>query len=132
MRLVKIAGSLTRLAVLTALAPREHARRVRLLRRAPPGLLRTEASKPCHVTPRACRVTYLYAETPKVHNRMPVILNSSNVAMAWLNDDSRDTLDELMQPAANNALKFTTVSDYVNKSTNEGPECIEPADNQAA
>lgn len=68
----------------------------------------------------------------KVHDRMPLILNSSNVAMAWLNDDSRDTLDELMQPAANNALKFTRVSDYVNKSSNEGPECIEPADDQAA
>ncbi len=31
-----------------------------------------------------------------------------------------------MQPAPDNALKFTEVSSYVNKSTNEGPECIEP------
>jgi len=62
----------------------------------------------------------------KVHDRMPVILTSQNQAMAWVQEDDRDSLDELMQPAANNALKFTVVSDYVNKSTNEGPECIEP------
>ncbi len=62
----------------------------------------------------------------KIHDRMPVILGSQNAAMAWLQDDQKDSLDELMQPAANNALKFTEVSSYVNNSTNEGPECIEP------
>lgn len=64
----------------------------------------------------------------KVHDRMPVILGSQNAAMAWLQDDDRDSLDALMQPAADNALKFTKVGPYVNKSTNEGPECIEPVD----
>ena len=48
------------------LAPREHARRVRLLRRAPAGLLRTAAPNPCRLTSRLCRVTYLYAEIPSV------------------------------------------------------------------
>ena len=62
----------------------------------------------------------------KVHDRMPVMLTSQNQAMAWIQEDDRDSLDELMQPAANNALKFTEISDYVNKSSNEGPECIEP------
>ncbi len=62
----------------------------------------------------------------KVHDRMPVILVSQNAAMAWLQDDEKDSLNELMQPAANNALKFTEVSSCVNKSTNEEPECIEP------
>ena len=62
----------------------------------------------------------------KVHDRMPAILNSQNAAMAWLQEDDKDSLDELMRPAANNALKFTEVGSYVNKSTNEGPECIEP------
>ena len=62
----------------------------------------------------------------KVHDRMPVILNSQNAAMAWLQEDDKHSLDELMQPTANNALKFTEVGSYVNKSTNEGPECIEP------
>lgn len=59
-----------------------------------------------------------------VHDRMPVILSSQNAAMAWLLESDRQTLDELMQPAGNDALVFTKVSDYVNKSTNEGPECI--------
>jgi len=61
----------------------------------------------------------------KVHDRMPVILSSQNAAMAWIQENDRESLDELMQPARNDALVFTEVSDYVNKSTNEGPECIE-------
>lgn len=60
----------------------------------------------------------------EVHDRMPVILTSQNAAMAWLHENERDVLDELMQPAGNDALKFTCVGDYVNKSTNEGDECI--------
>ena len=62
----------------------------------------------------------------KVHDRMPVLFTSQNAAMAWLQDDDRDSLDKLMQPCFNNALKFTQVSDYVNNSRHEGPECIEP------
>lgn len=72
------------------------------------------------------------AAMSKLHDRMPVILNSHNAAMAWMQDDDRDSLEELMQPAANNVLKFTAVSNYVNKSSNEGPECIEPAEDQTA
>ena len=62
----------------------------------------------------------------KVHDRMPVILNSQNAAMAWLLEDDKHSLNDLMEPAANNALKFTEVGSYVNKSSNEGPECVEP------
>ena len=61
----------------------------------------------------------------KVHDRMPVILTSQNAAMAWIQESDRQSLDELMQPAQNEALVFTQVSDFVNKSTNDGPECIE-------
>jgi len=61
-----------------------------------------------------------------VHDRMPVILNSQNAAMAWLQESDKDSLTELMAPASNDALAFTEVSNYVNKSSNEGPECIEP------
>ena len=61
-----------------------------------------------------------------VHDRMPVILTSQNAAMAWIKENDRDSLDELMQPAGNDALVFTQVSDYVNKSTNEGEQCIAP------
>jgi len=60
-----------------------------------------------------------------VHDRMPVILNSPNQVMAWLQDADRESLDELMQPAPDNSLKVTQVSDYVNKASNEGPACIE-------
>jgi len=59
-----------------------------------------------------------------VHDRMPVILTSQNAAMAWIQETDRESLDELMQPAQNDALVFTQVSDYVNKSSNDGPECI--------
>jgi len=62
----------------------------------------------------------------KVHDRMPVLFTSQNAAMAWLQDDDRDTLDRLMKPSFNNALKFTEVSNYVNNSRHEGPKCIEP------
>jgi len=62
-----------------------------------------------------------------VHDRMPVILASQNAAMSWIQESDRDTIDELMQPANDNALEFTQVSDYVNKSTNEGAKCIAPA-----
>jgi putative SOS response-associated peptidase YedK len=62
----------------------------------------------------------------EVHDRMPVILNSHNTAMAWLQESDNDSLNELMTPASNATLKFTEVGNYVNKSTNEGPECIEP------
>ena len=62
----------------------------------------------------------------EVHHRMPVILNSHNAAMAWLQDSDKSSLTELMTPASNDTLKLTEVSSYVNKSSNEGPECVEP------
>lgn len=61
----------------------------------------------------------------QVHDRMPVILFSQNEAMAWIQEADRDSLNELMHAASNDALEFTPVSNYVNKSSNEGPECIQ-------
>ena len=61
-----------------------------------------------------------------VHDRMPVILTSDNAALAWIKENDRDSLDELIQPADDSALVFTQVSEYVNKSTHEGAQCIEP------
>lgn len=46
--------------------------------------------------------------------------------MTWLQEEDRASLDELMQPAPDNTLTFTEVGSYVNKSSNEGPECVEP------
>ena len=62
----------------------------------------------------------------EVHDRMPVILTSQNAAMAWLQESDKASLTELMAPASNDTLKFTQVSNYVNKSSNEGAECVEP------
>lgn len=62
----------------------------------------------------------------EVHDRMPVILTSQNAAMAWLQDSDKASLTELMTSASNDTLRFTEVSNYVNKSSNEGAECIEP------
>lgn len=60
-----------------------------------------------------------------IHDRMPLILNAGNEAMAWIQDSDKDSLTELMRPANNDALVFTPVSSYVNKSSNEGHACIE-------
>ena len=60
----------------------------------------------------------------QVHERMPVILSSQNEAIAWIQESDKDSLTELMRPASNDFLAFTAVSSYVNKSSNEGPECI--------
>jgi putative SOS response-associated peptidase YedK len=62
----------------------------------------------------------------EVHDRMPVILDSHNAAMAWLQENDKDSLSDLMTPASNEILRFTEVSSYVNKSSNGGSECIEP------
>jgi len=64
----------------------------------------------------------------EVHDRMPVILSSGNAAMAWIQENDRESLDELMQPAGNNSLDFTRVSEYVNKSSNEGEQCVKPVE----
>ncbi len=66
----------------------------------------------------------------EVHDRMPVLLLSANEAMAWLQENDRASLDALMKPASNDAMIFTEVSNYVNKSSNEGVECIKPVDKQ--
>lgn len=60
----------------------------------------------------------------QVHHRMPVILTSQNEAMAWIQESDTQTLTELMHAASNDTLVFTPVSDFVNKSSNDGPQCI--------
>lgn len=75
-----------------------------------------------------CSVITTAANEPMsaVHDRMPIILNSQNAAMAWLQESDKTSLMPLMTPASNDVLSFTEVSQYVNKSTHEGPKCIEP------
>ena len=62
----------------------------------------------------------------RIHDRMPVILGSSNAAMAWLQESDHASLQDLLTSVDNGALQFTQVSSYVNKSSNEGPECVRP------
>ena len=60
---------------------------------------------------------------------MPVVLPSS-VWDEWLDVDNEDTeqLRRLLVPAPSESLHFWPVSTLVNKATNEGPELIEPID----
>jgi len=60
-----------------------------------------------------------------VHHRMPVILDSGDVAN-WLESSDSDEIDALMRPAGD-TLKLTPVTSYVNNARNEGPRCIAPA-----
>jgi len=61
-----------------------------------------------------------------VHDRMPVVLVSHIEAMAWIQESDRESISALMRPASNDALIFTEVGHYVNKSTHEGAQCIAP------
>jgi len=60
-----------------------------------------------------------------VHHRMPVIIESADVA-TWLESDDVDQVDGLMRPAGD-ILELTPVTSYVNNARNEGPRCIAPA-----
>jgi putative SOS response-associated peptidase YedK len=61
-----------------------------------------------------------------IHHRMPVILTVDE-AIQWLSPSAAGSIDRLMRPAANDLLKITKISDYVNNARHEGPKCIEPA-----
>ncbi len=62
----------------------------------------------------------------EVHHRMPVILELED-AKKWLDQSTSDEeLLGLLKEYDSNYMKKIQVSDYVNKSTNEGKRCIEP------
>lgn len=75
---------------------------------------------------QVCSVTVESNEAmSKVHHRMPVLLTPAD-ALTWIQPSDRKTLDRLMVPASNDALKICEVGDYVNSARNEGPECVAP------
>ncbi len=75
---------------------------------------------------QVCAVTVEANEVmSKVHHRMPVILDSAD-ALTWIQPGDKNTLDQLMVPASNDALQILEIGDYVNSSRNEGPECVAP------
>jgi putative SOS response-associated peptidase YedK len=63
-----------------------------------------------------------------VHDRMPVILPAS-LWQEWLDPTNHDveSLQRLLQPAANDVLTMHAVSTAVNNVRNKGPELVEPA-----
>jgi putative SOS response-associated peptidase YedK len=63
-----------------------------------------------------------------IHNRMPVILDRSAFG-TWLDPSPRtaQVLQPLLQPFSAEAMRVHTVSPFVNRPANEGPECIAPA-----
>jgi len=67
-----------------------------------------------------------------VHDRMPVVLEPGAEA-AWLDPDRKpEELLELLVPASEDALTYREVGDLVNDVREDGPELIEPREEQSA
>ncbi len=66
-------------------------------------------------------------EMSEFHHRMPVVLDSEGQEL-WLQPEVKDTLalKNLMRPLPDGSLTVKTVGSWVNKATNEGPECLGP------
>jgi putative SOS response-associated peptidase YedK len=78
----------------------------------------------------SCTILTTAASEPvaRLHDRMPVILEPEDFYL-WLDRGEQrvERLRELLEPAAPGVLNMVPVSPYVNKATNEGERCIEPA-----
>jgi putative SOS response-associated peptidase YedK len=78
----------------------------------------------------SCTILTTAASEPvaRLHDRMPVILEPEDFDL-WLDPGEQrvERLRELLGPAAPGVLNMVPVSPYVNKATNEGERCIEPA-----
>ncbi len=63
----------------------------------------------------------------EIHHRMPVILPQDAYA-EWLapNQQSADTLQPLLIPYSDEEMEAYPVSRFVNRPTNDSPECIAP------
>lgn len=78
-----------------------------------------------HVETCTIITTAANSTTNAVHDRMPVILNSSDYGL-WLDSTvcPREQLEELLCPAPSELLVLDRVSTYVNQARNEGPQCV--------
>ncbi|MDA8744427.1 SOS response-associated peptidase [Rubripirellula amarantea] len=66
-----------------------------------------------------------------VHDRMPVIIDPSDFSK-WLDPDV-DAIEEIspmLRPANDDALAMRPVSRYVNNARNEGPQCLDPSEEE--
>ena len=63
----------------------------------------------------------------EIHHRMPVIL-PQDAYVKWLapNQQSADTLQRLLVPYLDEEMEAYPVSRFVNRPTNDSPECIAP------
>ncbi len=67
-----------------------------------------------------------------IHNRMPVVLDPQLEA-AWLDPEAGpDELMSMLAPAPDDALTLREVNDYVNDVRKDGPQLIEPREEQGA
>ena len=67
-----------------------------------------------------------------IHNRMPVVLDPGLEA-AWLDPEAEpDELMSMLTPAPSEALTLREVNDHVNDVRKDGPELIEPREEQGA
>jgi putative SOS response-associated peptidase YedK len=64
-----------------------------------------------------------------IHNRMPVIV-PRELEELWLDPSPRTDreLESILQPYTAEEMEFFEVSPLVNSPTNDGPECIKPAE----
>ena len=67
------------------------------------------------------------ASLEKIHHRMPVILPQDSYA-EWLSpaERSADVLQPLLVPYSDEEMEAYPVSTFVNRPTNDSPECIAP------
>jgi len=79
--------------------------------------------------------TIITVESPEkyssmLHHRIPIILETEESKEIWLNFEkySKEKALELIKPIDISLLDFYPVSDYVNKTTNEGEKCIKKID----
>ncbi len=68
----------------------------------------------------------------EIHTRMPVIIPKKNFEQ-WLDRNYKDVeaLKKLLKPYPASKMIAYPVSNYVNNSRNDGPECMQPDDSSA-
>ena len=67
--------------------------------------------------------TQATGELATIHHRTPVMLNTEQ-AQRWLYTEDLAELEAMMLPEAVMNVRLTEVSEAVNSSRNDGPECV--------
>lgn len=66
------------------------------------------------------------AQIAELHNRSPVVLTDAAECQNWLENNSLDDLNALMQPARDAYFRYYRVSEMVNSVHNNSPHLHEP------